>query len=782
MLALLVAFLAAGGLQASGSLAGIVQTPDGLAVPRLTVTVTGSTQSTDVVTDDTGRFRVAALPSGEYRLTVVSQLLILRAAVIVNLHGQDEHVSLIVVPADVKESVNVSAPAAETPLSVSPGMTVSVITEQQIQARDASSFAQLIQDLPGVSVSRSGGVGSTGSAYVRGGETNYALVLIDGVTVNDPGGAYDFGKQLPLELERVEVTRGVPSSQYGGGLSGLFSLTTRSAKADAGTLASGDLELGSFRWRRVLGATSGRTDRIDWNVGVLGVTTDNQQPNSAFRQAAGAMSTGIAFGTQTSLRIVSRADVSTTGAPGPTALIRPNLHAREDIDSGVVGARLRHVGGLLQHEWRLNFSLSDKLALNPMDAGPITVNMPGGAQTGRGHTFIIPDFSSQDGLQNNTRRLTAAYQGEGLSVGRHFLMFGGELERETGALGVNGHSATGLRTASGDPLQGLGLSSPSRLNEAAYAQDRLTFHDSVVMTVGMRVEHNGSFGLGVSPRAAVAWTARAGRNSTTLKSSAGAGIKEPSFEQSFGGTFFVRGNAGLKPERSVTFDAGVDQRFLGGRLRAEATLFDHEYRDQIVLGEVTLPDFPEPPDLPDTGPTSTPSPPITINFDQFRPQYANVSRTRARGIELSTEGRAAGVGVRGQYTWMNARVIAGGGGLDAGESLPERPRHEASVTLDRTVGRVILGATGVYVGHRRAPASFIAAALGLHDEPAYVRLDTRASVRLATRLALHVAVDNALNRNYQDTLGYPALGRSVRAGFRLTFGAGRRASSPSQGE
>jgi hypothetical protein len=99
------------------------------------------------------------------------------------------------------------------------------------------------------------------------------------VTVNDPGGAYDFGKQLPLELERVEVTRGVPASQFGGGLSGLFSLTTRSAKGDAGTLSSGDLELGSFRWRRLLGTTSGRSDRLDWNVGALGVPTDNQQPN-----------------------------------------------------------------------------------------------------------------------------------------------------------------------------------------------------------------------------------------------------------------------------------------------------------------------------------------------------------------------------------------------------------------------------------------------------------------------------------------------------------------------
>jgi hypothetical protein len=540
MSAVFMAVIAVLGLQGSGSLAGIVQTADGLTVPRLTLTIAGPARTVDVVTDDAGRFRLAALPDGDYQLTVVSQLLTLRAPISVSLHGQDERLLLTVVPADIKESISVSAPAAEAPLSGSPGMTVSVMTDQQIQARNASSFAQLIQDLPGVSVSRSGGIGSIGSAYIRGGEPNYALVLVDGVTVNDPGGAYDLGKQLPLELERVEVTRGVPASQFGGGLSGLFSLTTRSAKGDAGTLSSGDLELGSFRWRRLLGATSGRSDRLDWNVGALGVTTDNQQPNSAFGQAAGALSMGVALNAQTSLRIVSRADIGVTGTPGPTALIRPNLHAKENSDSAVIGARLRHLGRSFEHEWRLNFSLSDKLALNPRDAGPINVTMPGGGNTGRGPTFVIPDFSTQDGLQNNTRRLAVAYQGDGVSIGRHSVMFGVEIERETGALGVNGTSATAPQTARG-PLQGLGLTSPVRLNEAVYVQDRLTFHDNVLFTTGARLEHNGSFGIGLSPRAAIAWTLRAGKNSTTLKSSAGAGIKEPTFEQSFGGTFGCEG-------------------------------------------------------------------------------------------------------------------------------------------------------------------------------------------------------------------------------------------------
>src|SRR5262249_50409101 len=203
----------------------------------------------------------------------------------------------------------------------------------------------------------------------------------------------------------------------------------------------------------------------------------------------------------------------------------------------------------------------------------------------------------------------------------------------------------------------------------------------------------GSFGIGLSPRAAMAWTVRAGKNSTTLKSSAGAGIKEPTFEQSFGGTFWVRGNPNLKAERSLTFDAGLDQRLWDDRVRTEATLFDHEYRDQIVLGQITLPDVPESSDGFDTGPTTTPSPSIIVDFNQFRPQYANVSRSRARGAEVSIGGSVGAINVRGQYTWMDASVIEGGGGLHPGEALHDRPRHERSLTLDLTVGRVPGGPT-----------------------------------------------------------------------------------------
>ena len=62
---------------------------------------------------------------------------------------------------------------------------------------------------------RARAAGRQGSVFVRGGESRFARVLVDGVPVNQPGGGFDFGTALPLELERIEVVRGAASSLYG---------------------------------------------------------------------------------------------------------------------------------------------------------------------------------------------------------------------------------------------------------------------------------------------------------------------------------------------------------------------------------------------------------------------------------------------------------------------------------------------------------------------------------------------------------------------------------------
>jgi vitamin B12 transporter len=540
------------------------------------------------------------------------------------------------------------------------------------------------------------------------------------VPVNEPGGEFNLGPLLPLELERVEIVRGAASSLYGSdALAGVIHLVTR--RYPAAPRFRAEAEGGSFAWRRGEASTSGRAGRFDWNMGALRLDTDNAEPNSALRENAAAAALGVAAGDGTELRLHLRGEDTRHGTPGPTAFGRPDLDARFERQIGVAGLQVRHLRGRVSHELRVGWALQDWLSLNPLDSGSYVPRS--GDRVG---PFAISDFVDPLGFQQDTRRLSAGYQLETQAGGRHLLTLGAEVERETGAVGSRS-----------EPLL-----RPARTNAGAYAQDRLVLGRRVFVTLGGRVERNASYGTRAVPRVAAAWRLTDG-GATVLKASAGKGIKEATFFESFGSSFFARGNPALRPERSVTFDGGLEQRLLADRLRLEATAFQHDYRDQINFQVVD---------------------PVS-----FQGTFVNLGRTRARGIELAADAAPRrDLRLSAQYTFLDGEVLVSGDAFNAvyaaGRPLLRRPRHQASLSAHVGGERAGAGATVVLVG-RRADSDFLG--LDLTENAGYGRLDLRARVRVASRLEAVVVAENVTGERYQDVLGYPAPGRSVRAGLRF---------------
>src|SRR5205823_2169190 len=84
--------------------------------------------------------------------------------------------------------------ATKVPVSVSSSpVSVSVVNGDDLRRRGVTALTDAIRDLPGVTLAQSGSFGGTTSLFLRGGESKYVKVLIDGVSANDPGGAFDFG-------------------------------------------------------------------------------------------------------------------------------------------------------------------------------------------------------------------------------------------------------------------------------------------------------------------------------------------------------------------------------------------------------------------------------------------------------------------------------------------------------------------------------------------------------------------------------------------------------------
>jgi vitamin B12 transporter len=711
-----------------GALRGVVRTSAGQPLSGLVLTLSGPGGSRTVVSGPSGHYAVGGLEPGEYEMGVSEPGFVISPAAHATVAATEVVLDLVLAPAPVREQVLVAATRSEAAASTL-GMSVTVLDREAIQSRESSSFLELIQDGPGVSTARTGGLGSQGSMFVRGGESRYARILVDGVPINQPGGAFDFGSALPFEYERVEVVRGAASSLYGtDALAGVVQIVTR--RADPG--ASPDLRLegqgGSFGTWQGAASSAGRAGRFDWNAGLLRLETDNEVPNSAFAETSGAASLGGQLGKDTTLRVALRAEDSTLGTPGPTAYGRPDLDASFERTDVVFGAQLRHLHGRLSHEVQAGVASTDQLSLNPEDSGCYTPTS--GALAG---SFPNCDFPNPAGYQNDTSRLSLGYKLEAQAGASHLLSAGLDVEHETGDIGPK----------DGDLL------SPERTNAGLYAQDRLVLGRNVFLTFGGRVEHNDNFGWKAVPRAAVA--VRLGQSqATTLKASGGAGIKEPDFFQSFGVSFFAQGNPDLKPERSVTFDGGIEQRFLGDLFRAEATYFHHEYKDQIAY--------------------------TVIDFTTFEGTYFNIGKTRAQGLELALEAvPVPGLSFSAAYTLTDGEVVVSSADFDpvyaVGQGLVRRPKHQGSVTARVGKGRVMGAATVVAVG-RRTDSDFVG--LGLLTNPGYTKVDARLRARLTGGVEAFLVAENLFDEQYQEALGYPALGRSVRGGVRLRlFGASR---------
>jgi vitamin B12 transporter len=636
--------------------------------------------------------------------------------------------------APVREMVIVSATRSEVPVSQL-GTSVTAFDAADIERRQSPILADLLTASPGMTIARTGAYGGVTSAYVRGGESNYNKVLLDGIPLNEPGGSFNFNNVTTENLERVEVVRGAQSALFGSdAMSSVIQLVTKRARAGAPLQGSFAGEGGSFSTGRFRANVAGAARRSDYSLGVAHFTTNNEAPNNAFRNTTVSSAAGIQLGSTATLRGVLRAEIGKAGVPGQTAFGRPDLDAfftRKDI---VAGATLTHRTAGSFHQ-RLTYGLastrqdSTNLKLDP----PYTP-----AFEGRRSPFEFFDFPYDS--RNHVRRHYASYQADWQpintigAVGTQQTTFAADWDGERGTLR--------------DALAGTGTH-VTRDNIGATVQQQ-AFWPRVFASGGIRFEHNASFGDAAVPRGAIAVIAHRASGAigeTKLKASAGKGIKEPTVLQSYSLNNFFLGNPELKPERSRTIDAGIEQRFARDRAKLEATWFDNRYHDIISTR--------------------------TLSFNPYRSQYFNIGETRARGVELSGEiAPVTRIRASAGYTLTASEVVNSTSPAStvfgAGQWLFRRPRHAAFVDISWVDARASIDLFGSIV-RRRVDSDFSSLEPPITSNAGHTTWDLRASYRLSRTLAFTFAVDNLTDASYMEPLGYPGLRRAARAGVRVGF-------------
>jgi vitamin B12 transporter len=624
--------------------------------------------------------------------------------------------------ATASETVVVTGTRTPVP-SEAAGADVDTLTAGQLITMQPTAASEAIRFLPGTIVNDAGQRGGLTSLFVRGGDSRYNKVIVDGVTINEPGGTFDFGT-LPLDqADRLEFVRGAQSTLYGSdAMTSVVQVWTRVGSTPVPEFTFG-ADGGNFSTARGYAALAGAHGRFDYNLFGSQFNTDGAGINNSYSDSLEGANVGAALNHRTSLRVRFRHSNSHTGVPGEWNFNGSPLQPPDPSDwsqlNDLLGSAELAVTG--PSGWQHHFTGFDYV----YRYNELNLN---------GDAARVFDFASHE--VDHINRVGIEYQGDYSERSWAHTTFGYRIENENGFVG---NLAYGAQTHG------------QRLSNDVYAQQLVTWK-SLTAIAGGRFVHNSAFGnIGV-PRVALTWQALRGGeifSGTRLRFSYATAFKEPRLEETFNGippNPFNIPNPGLKPEHTRAFEAGLQQDLLQGKYVFTATYFNNLFRDQINY--------------------------VTVDFVNFVGEYSNVNQALAHGAEVGLQAKLRSrLLLNTAYTYTSTQILENPAPINSlynpGQPLLRRPKHSATALLSYLGSRWGGNVGASFVG-RRPDSDFLG--FGIDHAAGYVRADLGGWYAIRPRITAYLNVENALDRRYNEVVGYPALPINFRAGMRFRIG------------
>ena len=707
-------------------LKGVVLDPAGQGIPGAQVAAINPVGViTEQVTDDHGIYDLYISPLYEnVQLRAAAEGF---ATSTVSAATAAIHLAL----APQSESVAVTASAIDA-IPSQQGTQVSVVTSADLRERNEAQVLDVLRTLPGMVFAQDGARGSVADLFVRGGNSNYNLVLFDGVPVNSfyYGGLFDFAHIPSDAIEEVQVARGPQSAIYGSyALGSVVSFETRSPEngpaldvvAEGGTHDENHFSL------------SGET-MLSKGWGIAGsfssLLSNGPVRNSDYRNDNGLLALDHRWHTQ-KISIFGDFDSNDVGEPGPYGsnpdglfpgidLISRSknntstygLHYSNDLTSNL---RIDLMGGIF---W------NNSLYISPY--GPSFNKDLSGSAEGRITYTISKVWTIAGGVVLHREEMRNTYVTS--TDGSDFLLrrddISGYLENRFnfGKIYVNigGRSETYKMPM----IPGDAYGFPARPEFPAAEYDEFT------------------------PKLSAAYMVKPG---TRLHASYGKGIRPPG-----GSDLAFTNNPDLLPERTQSYDVGVEQYFFGNKLSLDATWFHNRYQDLIVSLGGSLSEL-------------------------LAYSTGNLSNARAEGMENTAQFRPTSwLSMNASYTWLESEVLQlnGSTGLVQryfylGEPLIRRPKQSGSFVVTVRHGRADVNLVGSWRGHTLDVEPNFGASAGLFVNPGYQNLGINLNYRVLGNLTAYVNVHNALDQYYEEVYGYPSLPLTVTTGLKWNLARAR---------
>jgi vitamin B12 transporter len=603
------------------------------------------------------------------------------------------------------------------------GSATTVISREELENRKTQLLSTLLREVPGFAVNSSGQPGALTQIRVRGAEANHIMVLIDGVKANDPrsGSSFDFGQLLAGDIERVEIVRGPQSALYGSdALAGVINIITRRGRG-RGRIGA-QLEAGSFG--TVLGRASFGAG-TDWghlnlssayltskgiNVSRSGSERDGYDNATVHAKGGVNLAPNVAFNA-----MVRYTKTKTEGDPQNFTVFDSTfgkfVDGSERTDQRYLYGRAEALFKFLNERWvnRFSVGLTDTKQDFHQDGPRVS-----GAEADRLR------YTHQSNLTFDQPIFGPAKHVVSTIVQREELTFRNDPNPAFFFVPADLIAARKKRRDHQNSIAG---------------EYRVAFSGRLFLTAGGRYDDNSRFKDTFTHRLTGAF--RLHETNTRLHTSYGTGVKNPDFFELFGfnPNQFI-GNAGLLPEKSTSFDIGIEQRLFDNRLVVDVTFFTARLRDEIV----------------------------TVGFAPSMPINLN-GKSKRRGVEVSVTARPRPyLTVKGAYTYINSRQPNGMLEL-------RRPKHIASLNINHAFdhGRANVN-LGINYNGRQEDTDFGTGMRVTLDNYTLVKLV--GSYAVTPAVTVYGRVENLLDQSYEQVFSQRSPGIAAYAGLKVNFQPG----------
>ncbi len=593
---------------------------------------------------------------------------------------------------------------------------VSVVTREEIEARNASTVVQLMREIPGLYVDQVGGPGGVASIHIRGSDPEQVLVLVDGVRVNDPmlsrGGSYDLSSLDLADVERIEVIRGSGSAIYGAdAMGGVVNIVTRRSRVP-GTKASVAIEGGGQDFGRGTGSISGGSDTVRFtaNASALQDGKDKDGGSLDLKTLSGSLSFVPSDGNGVNLfaRHNERESSSFPDFSGGIRLaVNRDLEQRKAKETVYGGDIKLHPQDALD----LKFSLSRYERTED-------ITSPGVAFGPNPPTFVPSSVSRTDFTRDNALVSATAF----LPLDSD-LVLGYEYMKEDG---VNRGT---LDLTFIPPFFSIVPSdfSLTRKTDSLFAELKSRPVQSLTLQLGIRHDSPSELEDETSPSAGIRYDFES--TGTSLKAHYSEGFRPPSFF-SLGDPLV--GDPALKSETSKGYEVGVEQSLAGGMARIGVNAFRTDYKN-------------------------------LIDFDPSIGTFGRVvnrGQVEIDGVELNLQLLPRDdLQFAVNYTHVNSDIV------NSTDNLRNRPEDKAALNVRYFPGgNWQLAWTTLYVG-KFFDSSVPTGEVKLDS---YARTDISAAYTI-DRVTITFAVDNVFDERYEQYVGFVDPGVRARAGIAARF-------------